>query len=95
MDEKKQIEEMASIMTNSIPNDICKDDYCKDCDFYPIGKKCYIVRALYNAGYRKQSEGEWIDNHNGTFTCTVCRGRASKMNYCGNCGAHMRGGKNE
>lgn len=58
MDEKKQIEEMVNIITTAIPNDICKDDYCKDCNFYSVGKKCYIARALYNAGYRKSSE--WI-----------------------------------
>jgi hypothetical protein len=35
--------------------------------------------------------GYWQDNHNGTFTCSVCGGKASKMNYCGNCGAKMNG----
>ena len=39
--------------------------------------------------------GEWVDNNNGTFTCSVCGGRASKMNYCGHCGAKMDGGKEE
>jgi hypothetical protein len=33
--------------------------------------------------------GCWIDNHNGTFTCSVCGGRASKMAWCGHCGAKM------
>lgn len=35
--------------------------------------------------------GCWIDNHNGTFTCSVCGGRASKMAWCGRCGAKMDG----
>lgn len=37
--------------------------------------------------------GEWIDNHNGTYTCSVCGGKASKMNWCGCCGAKMKGGE--
>lgn len=36
----------------------------------------------------------WIDNHNGTFTCSVCGGRASKMAWRGRCGAKMDGGEN-
>lgn len=34
-------------------------------------------------------QGYWKDNYNGTFTCSVCGGKASKMKYCGNCGAEM------
>jgi rubrerythrin len=53
---------------------------------------------LYNAGYRKQSEGDWVDaNPNGAvykFTCTLCGetklGKGTP--YCPNCGAHMKGG---
>lgn len=37
--------------------------------------------------------GEWRDNRNGTYTCSVCGGKASKMNWCGCCGAKMDGGK--
>ena len=37
----------------------------------------------------------WIDNHNGTFTCSVCGGRASKMAWCGRCGAKMDGGEKD
>ncbi len=33
--------------------------------------------------------GYWEDNHNGTFVCSVCGGKSSKMKYCGNCGAKM------
>jgi hypothetical protein len=59
-------------------------------------------------GYRKQSEGEWIETDYKTveygfverrgkaWLCTNCR-HASKefnpnMKYCPNCGAHMKGG---
>lgn len=37
--------------------------------------------------------GEWLDNHNGTYTCSVCGGKASKMIWCGRCGAKMKGGE--
>ena len=37
-----------------------------------------------------QQQGEWLDNHNGTFTCSVCGGRAPRMKYCGNCGAKVK-----
>lgn len=33
--------------------------------------------------------GHWKDNTNGTFTCSVCGGKASKMAWCGLCGAKM------
>lgn len=40
--------------------------------------------------------GYWKDNNNGTFTCSVCGGKASKMNWCGCCGAKMdKGGGKE
>ena len=37
-----------------------------------------------------QKQGEWQDNHNGTYTCSICGGRASKMSYCGKCGAKLK-----
>ena len=39
--------------------------------------------------------GHWKDNNNGTFTCSECGGRASKMDWCGCCGAKMDGKKVE
>lgn len=37
--------------------------------------------------------GEWIDNHNGTFTCDQCGCKHSRSGFCPNCGADMRGGR--
>lgn len=37
-----------------------------------------------------QKKGEWQDNHNGTYACSICGGRASKMSYCGKCGAKLK-----
>ena len=64
MDKEKQIEEMARITANAIEETVCKK--CEDCKWNGSGSKdasCtdYVcAEALYNAGYRKQSEGEWI-----------------------------------
>ena len=63
-----------------------------------------IAKHLYNAGYRKQSKGEWIDNH-----CSICGmtpigdevwteiGLTPPkfeyfMSFCPCCGARMKGG---
>ena len=43
------------------------------------------------ADVAKVRYGYWKDNTNGTFTCTACGCRASKMKYCGHCGAKMLG----
>ena len=65
----------------------------------------WLAEALYNADYRKQSEGEWYVNHMTnlfpskrgrtihykTYTCSVC-GKSNgrhTSNFCPNCGAKM------
>lgn len=43
-------------------------------------------------GYIKH--GIWIDvGHNGTYQCSECGQRASRMKYCGHCGAIMDKGE--
>ena len=54
-----------------------------------------IAKALYDVGYRKQSEGEWIYVH--TYMrgrCSICNHQMQYDNqpYCANCGAKMKGG---
>lgn len=61
-----------------------------------------VVR-LYNAGYRKQSEGEWVDSLKGYCQCSNCRTSFEtlpttsmfKLNnrFCRKCGAKMKGGE--
>ena len=67
-----------------------------------------IAEHLYNAGYRKQSEGEWI-KHPVSYECTACKeeffveGYAEDydpitdwdLHFCPNCGAKMKGGAEE
>ena len=94
MSKEKQIEEMADIIAEHTTFDTMWDE-CTD-----------SATAIYNAGYRKQSEGEWIDRdciteskrgrtiHYATHQCSICgkwNGR-HKTNFCPNCGAKMKGG---
>ena len=89
----KQIEEIAEdLWRNTL---IHSDELCEE-----------VAEYLYNAGYRKQNEVEWVViskrglnskrnrriNYE-TYTCAVC-GRSNgkyKANYCPNCGAKMKG----
>ena len=83
MSREKQIEEMAEIICDARQKSV-----------YSVE----IAEALYNAGYRKQKEGDW--NINGTdgniienWRCSACNGVSLKnSNYCPNCGAKMKGG---
>lgn len=68
-----------------------------------------IAQNLYKAGYRKQSEGEWVDEPHfaqrglkGKYyvcsKCNVCVPTIEELplhmwHYCPNCGAHMKGGE--
>ena len=73
MSREKQIEEMAK--------DICvaeqKTNYsCTEkCKKQGICAYCKVIaETLYEAGYRKQSEGEWLakDNFNGRCSIATC-----------------------
>ena len=54
-----------------------------------------IIASLPTADVAEVKHGEWRDNNNGTFACSECGGRASKMDWCGCCGAKMDGKKVE
>ena len=100
MTEEKQIDEISKLICNF-----------PQCVYYnSIGEcantECQIVdkaKILYNAGYRKQSEGEWIadyDTGGVVLQCSLCREqywiedeRERKPNYCPGCGAKMKGGE--
>ena len=56
-----------------------------------------LAEALYNAGYRKQKEGEWLptcDTHPlvNKYACSCCGEESMRGKYCPNCGAKMKGG---
>lgn len=48
-----------------------------------------VMDGKHNADVVEVRHGYWKDNNNGTFTCSECGGKASKMNWCGCCGAKM------
>jgi hypothetical protein len=110
--DEKQIEKMSE----DIASMLC-EAYRPDCDEYQphTCSKCYVnstpigcfAEMLYNAGYRKQSGGEWIFEFtldgDDFYKCSVC-GRQEVINglckernpvehypYC-HCGAKMKGG---
>ena len=96
---KEQIEEMRKEVAR-IHRFFLEDD-----DYESLDE--YIAAMLYNAGYRKQSEGEWeTETTNWVYDvkrtyCSNCRksaifdsfmGKYHLTNYCPNCGAKMKGG---
>ena len=98
MRKEKQIEEIAKIIAST-----CYKS-CLECNSEAIdGAACIEVRsaeALYNAGYRKQIEGEWVLKFESTFPqyepskyqCSICGSvRTALYGYCPNCGAKMKG----
>ena len=90
---KEKIEEMKEIVCDVVNFDICnKFDRCSDCP------ATGMIESLYNAGYRKQNEGQWTYSENKkTMKCTRCRLRMKTYDvrrYCPNCGAKMTKGEN-
>lgn len=107
MTKEKQIEEMIEHVrevTDDCQNcNLYKDRLCDyNCDL------CEAIQlaceALYNIGFRKQSEGEWIEASNKPYAacgkkCSLCGARISyreyghgNHKYCHKCGAKMKGG---
>ena len=91
MSKEKQIEEMAMSMC-----DACVGRLKAGCMIKPCLSARNDAEALYKAGYRKQSEGEWITE--GEFfmehICSVCGYSVDylyqRTPYCPNCGAKMK-----
>lgn len=99
MSKEKQIEEMADIICSTC---IVNDGHC---GFRNRSKRCPTVlndaETLYNEGYRKQSEGEWLEQVRVSkegkpllrhYKCNLCGVYlATQANFCPNCGAKMKG----
>ena len=72
----KQIEDMAKVLCNNCAG---KES---PCTVAKSGEMCRVVRreaeALYNAGFRKQREGEWYLEKEtyGRMLCSNCREEA-------------------
>ncbi len=102
MSKEKQIEEMAKCCTYYHNGECCVDatNIC-DCDL--MCEMCGVFANLEIAGYRKQSEGEWIEQIKVArqsnkppllyYQCSLCGVYlAKRANFCPNCGAKMKGG---
>ena len=111
MSKEKQIEEMANHLIDIQRN---FGEYCaKPCRECELGgqvncESYYKAEALYNAGYRKQSDGEWRDrgfckigNKNAPVVecsechiafCDLINNHYYMYRYCPYCGAKMKGG---
>ena len=96
MDREKQIEKMATIINEM---DECNAYYYdKDMiEHEAFADANAIAKALYNNGYRKQSEGEWKHAYNSYphYFCTHCNHlyNNKSFKYCPNCGAKMKVGE--
>ena len=77
---EKQIEEMAKVVNERIHEEVSMDK---------------VYEALYDAGYRKQSEGEWETEDTilgRRIVCSVCGSCTTmKYKYCPNCKTKMKG----
>lgn len=93
-DEEKQIEELARAMCDGCP--VYNQIMCHE---------WYVAQKIYNAGYRKQIEGEWEeidipvhceDDVDVVYRCSSCGNCSdSETNFCWYCGAKMKGGESE
>lgn len=100
MNKDKQIEEMARLMCEG-----CAD--YGDCKYDICDATLDEAERLYNAGYRKQSGGEWkimkMGDGEKVRTCSSClisqsvsvyKGKVM-FRYCPYCGAKMDGERKE
>ena len=93
MSKEKQIEEMAEELRHS-----CEGECFRNKDGFIDCEVCEAL-LLYNAGYRKQSEAEWIPYSNIVgerqitgWLCGNCKKYSTGLRkYCPECGAKMKG----
>ena len=95
LNSNKQIEEMARVM-HERSREIAEDT--EGIAKLEAQGKTFpddFAEVLYNAGYRKERQGEWIylEYSGGHYVgkCSLCECEADMTKYCPNCGARMKG----
>ena len=88
---RDQINDLVKVMEAACSNPLCSITNCDLCR----------ATAIYNAGFRKQREGEWVfadqvRKDDALYYCSHCQaGDVHKKDlfvpYCWNCGAKMKG----
>ena len=97
MSKEKQIEEMADVLERA------KVNACATIGSMNSSFGMWYATALYTEGYRKQSEGEWVeriapltwceDDVDVFYECSCCGTQSHGQSpFCPNCGARMGGG---
>jgi hypothetical protein len=92
---EKQIEEMANEICANNGTEFCASGRCYKQWECPLNFNS--LEILYNAGYRKQVEAEWLYNkghgiYEYAYYCSNCYyGTNDKTNFCACCGAKMKG----
>ena len=87
----EQIKEMARVIKSSLDG-LGSGNF----NFTGYEISTMFAKALYKAGYGKQSEGEWKLGKSGCmYFCSSCNYAAhpreeEEWDFCPNCGAHMR-----
>ena len=85
-EEKQIIEEMAKVTSEALMSEL---GIRLDDKFL-----LRLAKHFYNAGYSKQSKGEWIRYGQDYSQCSLCgkvNTNYNNNNYCPNCGAKMKG----
>ena len=105
MDKEKQIEEMAELI-HEAENNRCYHSSCRDCKYGgkddDLCTEKVTAEYLYEAGYRKQVEGEWVKQVKVArknnlpplcyYQCSLCGVYlVEQASFCPNCGAKMKG----
>lgn len=105
MNKEKQIEEMILTVKNAVADNAAidreEDSIMLDGNDLDHAAE-QTAEALYETGYRKRSEGEWIPTYTytaegtGIYKCSLCGRKSANPkadNFCPNCGAEMKGGE--
>lgn len=96
---KKEIDDLKNFL---LTMDTYEHEECEKCgkwDYGTCDEACFsnkVAIDLYNAGYRKQSEARWKGAGMGDYYCSRCCATYSggeAYNYCPNCGANMKEGR--